>query len=63
MKRLLTLFILTIAFLVISQSAFAQELSTSTAILNVQYDLPYTGILPDNPLYFLKALRDNIIGF
>lgn len=28
----------------------------------VQYDLPYPGILPDNPLHFLKAIRDRIVG-
>lgn len=27
----------------------------------VEYVLPYPGILPDNPLYFLKNLRDKII--
>ncbi|HLC94452.1 MAG TPA: DUF5667 domain-containing protein [Patescibacteria group bacterium] len=27
----------------------------------VEYTLPYPGILPDHPLYFLKALRDRII--
>lgn len=26
-----------------------------------EYSLPYPGILPDNPLHFLKALRDRII--
>ena len=44
------------------QKVFAQEISTSPAVLNVQYDLPYAGILPDNPLYFLKALRDNALN-
>ena len=29
----------------------------------VDYTLPYPGILPDNPLYFLKAIRDNIYGW
>lgn len=27
------------------------------------YTLPYPGILPDNPLYVLKALRDRFIAF
>jgi hypothetical protein len=62
MKRLLLLFISMTLLLLVSQPALAQETSTSTAILNVQYDLPYAGILPDNPLYFLKALRDNVLG-
>ncbi len=29
----------------------------------VEYFLPYPGMLPDNPLYFLKNLRDKIIEF
>lgn len=27
----------------------------------VDYTLPYAGILPDHPLYFLKAMRDKIL--
>ena len=29
----------------------------------IQYDLPYPGILPDNPLYFLKVIRDKVQEF
>ncbi len=29
----------------------------------VEYNLPYPGILPDHPLYFLKQLRDKILDF
>lgn len=29
---------------------------------HVNYQLPYPGILPDNPLYFLKMIRDKIVG-
>lgn len=29
----------------------------------INYDLPYPGILPDNPLYVLKAARDKIVSF
>ena len=42
---------------------FAQAAPSATSearFINVNYDLPYPGILPDNPLYFLKALRDNV---
>lgn len=37
----------------------------STTILNenVNYELPYPGMLPDNPFYFLKAIRDGIVKF
>lgn len=44
------------------QKAFAQTASPAANLPQVQYDLPYTGILPDSPLYFLKALRDNVLG-
>lgn len=27
------------------------------------YELPYPGLLPDNPLYVLKVIRDHMIGF
>jgi len=63
MNKLLTIS-LVILFLFVSQGfqkAFAQS-TPSAQIINVQYDLPYTGLLPDNPLYFLKALRDNLVG-
>lgn len=28
-----------------------------------EYTLPYPGILPDNPLYPVKAFRDRLVGF
>lgn len=59
----LTLFLIVLT----QQKAFAQEIiisqiPTPTPVVQVQYDLPYPGLLPDNPLYFLKALRDNILA-
>jgi hypothetical protein len=60
MKKLLIVFIL-ILFFFNFRTSFAQS-TPSAQILNVQYDLPYTGILPDNPLYFLKAVRDNVLN-
>lgn len=32
-----------------------------TATTKVDYQLPYPGMLPDNPLYFLKQIRDWIL--
>lgn len=68
MKKLfIPLFLL--FFVVFPKSvAFAQESSPSaaaspTAAMVTNYTLPYPGILPDNPLYFLKALRDKIVVF
>lgn len=29
----------------------------------VEYELPYPGILPDHPLFFLKKIRDNLLDF
>jgi hypothetical protein len=62
MRKSLVIFALLFVFCTVGQKAFAQAISTSPAVLNVQYTLPYTGILPDNPLYFLKALRDNVLN-
>ncbi|MBI4084611.1 MAG: hypothetical protein HY431_01770 [Candidatus Levybacteria bacterium] len=41
------------------------EVSTESAMQKqeVEYTLPYPGILPDNPFYFLKMLRDRFVGF
>jgi len=44
--------------------SYAQEPSSaSTPSATVEYPLPYPGILPDNPLYFMKALRDRVVSF
>lgn len=42
--------------------AAAQNEATEAAEKS-EYLLPYAGILPDHPLYFLKILRDRIIDF
>jgi hypothetical protein len=64
MKKPLLIFLIVFLFFTAGQKVFAQNIyvSTSPAVLNSQYTLPYPGILPDNPLYFLKALRDNVIN-
>ncbi len=50
-----------------SSSAFAQELifqSTPSATVQVSdYQLPYPGLLPDSPLYILKAMRDRVVSW
>ena len=52
-----------------SSPAFAQEqleilLSpTPSPTQAIVYEMPYPGLLPDSPLYFLKTARDNVIGF
>lgn len=44
-------------------SSQASASPTPTVVEEVEYTLPYPGMLPDNPLYNLKALRDRIIEF
>ena len=63
MKRLLIIILVFILFFAGFQKTSAQDASSSGKIIQIQYELPYPGILPDNPLYFLKAIRDNVLGF
>lgn len=51
-----------------SNAVFAQEQEVEGEAISptptpVKYDLPYPGLLPDSPLYFLKTARDRIINF
>src|SRR5260221_7243175 len=68
--RKLLLFLPLLFFVVFPPKvAFAQELMVSPTATSsptptvVQYDLPYPGILPDNPLYTLKVIRDEVVSF
>lgn len=45
----------------VSPTTASASLSPTPMVNN--YTLPYPGILPDNPLYFLKTLRDRMIIF
>lgn len=62
MKKLLLLAVFLI-FLFVPTQVFAQEESTPSAQAKVEYTLPYPGLLPDSPIYFLKIARDRIISF
>src|ERR1700683_4754974 len=64
----ITLSVITLFFAVYIQltTAYAQEASTSAIApspSSVDYQLPYPGMLPDNPLYFLKVFRDTLTSF
>ncbi len=72
MKNFLILLIFLLTFNIVVIPTFAQdatregkmERSTESAQPTpIDYTLPYPGILSDNPLYFLKALRDRITEF
>lgn len=55
------IFILSSFFLVTYIISFAQTIPLTQN--KVVYQLPYPGILPDNPLYPLKVIRDHLIVF
>lgn len=63
-KFLIKIFFLTILIFLIVQSTSAQEqentLTPAPTPTIIKYDLAYPGMLPDNPLYKLKMLRNRI---
>ncbi len=63
MIRLLNLGLVCLVFFLTLTLVFAQETSPlpSASPTPVEYSLPFPGILPDHPLYFLKNLRDKIL--
>lgn len=57
-----------ILFAVSATPLLVQAASPSTTlpvapVTKIEYVLPYPGILPDNPLYKLKLIRDRILDF
>lgn len=67
-RPLLHCTIVTLLFLFSVAGAFAQEQDVEGAAISptptpIKYDLPYPGLLPDSPLYFLKTARDRLINF
>lgn len=54
--------LLLIGFLLLPRISLAQEgKPEASPSPTIEYLLPYPGILPDHPLYFLKVLRDKIL--
>lgn len=49
-------------FLLLKTDITAQDATPSATPTPVQYNLPYPGLLPDHPLWFVKAVRDKIIS-
>ncbi|OGD54297.1 hypothetical protein A3J78_01735 [Candidatus Beckwithbacteria bacterium RBG_13_35_6] len=45
----------------VTNSAEASETGELTVSKEVDYYLPYPGILPDHPLYWLKMIRDRVL--
>lgn len=63
MRNTLLVIIIFALSIFLSNNVLAQTASLSGNIKHVEYNLPYPGILPDSPLYFLKVVRDNLLGF
>lgn len=61
MKRLLALGFLLCALLIPASVLAAPDDVTAPEEKKQEYLLPYPGILPDHPLYFLKQIRDAIL--
>lgn len=59
-------FLLSFISLFTKTYAIADDLSASSSSepgKEANYELPYPGLLPDNPLYFLKVIRDKVVEF
>lgn len=68
-KRTFTVLLIALCTVqILSPVAFAQSATdsampqTATTSPTIQYELAYPGILPDNPLYSLKTLRDRVVS-
>lgn len=61
MKKILLAIFIFVFTLFLQKNTLAQTASLSGNIKHVEYNLPYPGILPDSPLYFLKVVRDNLL--
>ncbi len=60
------LFVIFFILIIPLTAYFVMEGETLAVVVNqekVIYNLPYPGILPDHPLYFLKIIRDRINEF
>jgi len=64
--RLFFLILFLSSFLFLPSLVGAQEATESsppTPTVQSNYSLPYPGMLPDNPLYTLKMIRDGVVRF
>jgi hypothetical protein len=64
MKRKLIVAIMLLGYMMlISVPIFADDMQPVSQATAIDYAFPYPGLLPDNPIYFLKATRDRVISF
>lgn len=62
-KIVITLFVTLFIFLIPFLTYVIDYTPVNAVQETVIYTLPYPGILPDNPLYIFKAIRDQLIIF
>lgn len=58
----ISLFLFLFAGNILAQESTSSSVPLSPTPIILDYQLPYPGLLPDSPLYFLKAARDKIIS-
>ncbi|MCS6956509.1 MAG: DUF5667 domain-containing protein [Patescibacteria group bacterium] len=67
LERFSKIFLIFITLIVLPAMTYfvmgSSGVSINTPQKKVVYELPYPGILPDHPLYFLKIIRDRINEF
>jgi len=64
-KRFFVPFVVILLFILIPPAFYLLDYSQSISLKKeeVVYILPYPGILPDHPLYFVKTIRDRMIDW
>lgn len=63
-KLFLGLSVFLVLFYFLTTPGFTVHAQDATlSAQKIVYAFPYPGMLPDSPLYFLKAARDRIVGF
>ncbi|MCX7997038.1 MAG: DUF5667 domain-containing protein [Patescibacteria group bacterium] len=60
MRSMILIVCLVLVFAKASLPVSAQTITSFQDEKVIDYQLPYPGILPDNPLFFLKRIRDSI---
>lgn len=63
MKKFFTSCVLALAILITIVPVSQAQTITTLQQKVIDYQLPYPGLLPDNPLYFIKQIRDSFMLF
>jgi len=68
MKKVVNMLLIVTCFIVLLTTTVIVKAEQNKEIAmeqeqDVSYVLPYPGMLPDNPLYFLKEIRDKVVGW